>query len=78
MAIKVGINGFGRIGRQVVKTIKDKYPNDIDIVAFNDLGNLETMAHLFRYDSAHGKFDGTVEVKEGALVIDGDEIKALG
>lgn len=77
MAIRVGINGFGRIGRQVVKTIKAYYPNDIDIVAFNDLGNLETMAHLFRYDSAHGKFDGTVEVKEGALVINGDEIKAL-
>jgi glyceraldehyde 3-phosphate dehydrogenase len=77
MAIKVGINGFGRIGRQVVKTIKAYYPNDIDIVAFNDLGDLNTMAHLFRYDSAHGKFAGTVEVKDGALVIDGDEIKAL-
>lgn len=77
MAIKVGINGFGRIGRQVVKTIKAYYPDDIDIVAFNDLGDLNTMAHLFRYDSAHGKFDGTVEVKDSALVIDGDEIKAL-
>jgi glyceraldehyde 3-phosphate dehydrogenase len=77
MVIKVGINGFGRIGRQVVKTIKERYPNEIDIVAFNDLGDLKTMAHLFRYDSAHGKFNGTVEVKEGALVIDGDEIKAL-
>lgn len=77
MAIKVGINGFGRIGRQVVKTLRAYYPDDVDIVAFNDLGDLETMAHLFRYDSAHGKFDGTVVVKEGALVIDGDEIKAL-
>src|SRR5215204_2680735 len=77
MVIKVGINGFGRIGRQVVKTIKERYPNEIDIVAFNDLGDLKTMAHLFRYDSAHGRFAGTVEVKEGALVIDGDEIKAL-
>jgi glyceraldehyde 3-phosphate dehydrogenase len=77
MAIRVGINGFGRIGRQVVKTIKDKYANEIDIVAFNDLGALDQMAHLFRYDSAHGRFDGTVEVKDGALVIDGDEIKAL-
>lgn len=77
MAIRVGINGFGRIGRQVVKTIKEKYANEIDIVAFNDLGNLDQMAHLFRYDSAHGRFNGTVEVKEGALVIDGDEIKAL-
>ncbi len=77
MAIRVGINGFGRIGRQVVKTIKAYYPNDIDIVAFNDLGDLETMAHLFRYDSAHGRFNGTVEVKESSLVIDGNEIKAL-
>lgn len=77
MAIKVGINGFGRIGRQVVKTLRAYYPDDVDVVAFNDLGNLETMAHLFRYDSAHGKFAGTVEVKEGALIIDGDEIKAL-
>lgn len=77
MAIKVGINGFGRIGRQVVKTIKEYYPDDIDIVAFNDLSDLNTMAHLFRYDSAHGRFEGTVEVKEGALIIDGDEIKAL-
>ncbi|MGB7342390.1 MAG: type I glyceraldehyde-3-phosphate dehydrogenase [Phototrophicaceae bacterium] len=77
MAIKVGINGFGRIGRQVVKTLKAYYPDDVDIVAFNDLSDLETMAHLFRYDSAHGRFEGTVEVAEGALIIDGDEIKAL-
>lgn len=77
MAIRVGINGFGRIGRQVVKTIKERYPNEIDVVAFNDLGDLNTMAHLFRYDSTHGKFGGTVEVKDDALVIDGDEIKAL-
>jgi glyceraldehyde 3-phosphate dehydrogenase len=77
MAIRVGINGFGRIGRQVVKTIKERYGDEIDIVAFNDLGDLETMAHLFRYDSAHGKFEGTVEVRDSSLVIDGDEIKAL-
>ncbi|MGJ3240449.1 MAG: type I glyceraldehyde-3-phosphate dehydrogenase [Anaerolineae bacterium] len=77
MAIKVGINGFGRIGRQVLKILKDTYPNEVDVVAFNDLGDLETMAHLFRYDSAHGRFEGTVEVKENALVINGDEIKAL-
>jgi glyceraldehyde 3-phosphate dehydrogenase len=77
MAIRVGINGFGRIGRQVVKILRQRYKNEIDIVAFNDLGDLETMAHLFRYDSAHGRYEGTVEVKEGALVIDGDEIKAL-
>lgn len=76
MAIKVGINGFGRIGRQVLKTLKEYYPNDVDIVAFNDLGDLPTMAHLFRYDSVHGRFKGQVEVRENALVIDGDEIRA--
>jgi glyceraldehyde 3-phosphate dehydrogenase len=77
MAIKVGINGFGRIGRQVVKTLRASYKDEVDIVAFNDLGDLETMAHLFRYDSVHGGYDGTVEVKDGALIVDGDEIKAL-
>ncbi|MAU11211.1 MAG: type I glyceraldehyde-3-phosphate dehydrogenase [Anaerolineaceae bacterium] len=77
MAIKVGINGFGRIGRQVLKVMRTKYKNEIDVVAFNDLGDLETMAHLFRYDSVHGSYDGTVEVKDGNLVVDGDVIKAL-
>lgn len=77
MTIKVGINGFGRIGRQVVKTLRERYSADVDIVAFNDLGNLETMAHLFRYDSAHGKYAGTVEVDGDALIIDGDRIKSL-
>ena len=77
MAIKVGINGFGRIGRQVVKTIRESYADEIDIVAFNDLGDLDTMAHLFRYDSTYGPYQGTVEVRNGALIVDGDEIKAL-
>jgi glyceraldehyde 3-phosphate dehydrogenase len=77
MAIRVGINGFGRIGRQVLKAIKDQYGSDIDLVAFNDLGDLETMAHLFRYDSNYGRYPGSVEVKDGALIVDGDEIKAL-
>jgi glyceraldehyde 3-phosphate dehydrogenase len=77
MAIRVGINGFGRIGRQVLRAIREYYPNDIDVVAFNDLGDLKTMAHLFRYDSNYGRYPGKVEVKEGALIVDGDEIKAL-
>lgn len=77
MAIRVGINGFGRIGRQVLKALKERHGGEVDIVAFNDLGNLETMAHLFRFDSNYGPYQGKVEVKEGALVIDGDEIKAL-
>jgi glyceraldehyde 3-phosphate dehydrogenase len=77
MAIKVGINGFGRIGRQVLKILKENYPEDFDIVAFNDLGDLETMAHLFKYDSNYGIFDGEVEVQEDGLVIEGDFVEAL-
>jgi glyceraldehyde 3-phosphate dehydrogenase len=77
MAIRVGINGFGRIGRQVLRAIREKYPNEIDIVAFNDLGDLRTMAHLFRHDSNYGAYPGKVEVKDNALIVDGDEIKAL-
>ena len=77
MATKVGINGFGRIGRQVLKIMKEKYPQEFDIVAFNDLGDLATMAHLFKYDSNYGRFEGDLEVKEDGLVIDGDFIKSL-
>jgi glyceraldehyde 3-phosphate dehydrogenase len=77
MAIRVGINGFGRIGRQVLKCLRERYGNEIDIVAFNDLGDLKTMAHLFRYDSNYGRYHGTVEVADGALIVDGDTIKAF-
>lgn len=77
MSIRVGINGFGRIGRQVLKAMLEYYQDDIDVIAFNDLGDLNTMAHLFRYDSNYGVYPGTVEVAEGALIVDGLEIKAL-
>lgn len=77
MSIRVGINGFGRIGRQVLKAIMERYADDIEVVAFNDLGDLDTMAHLFRYDSNYGVYDGSVEVVDGALVVDGKEIAAL-
>jgi glyceraldehyde 3-phosphate dehydrogenase len=77
MATRIGINGFGRIGRQVLKVMKEKYPDVFDVVAFNDLGDLETMAHLFRYDSNYGAYEGSVEVKEDGLVIEGDFVKAL-
>ncbi len=77
MTIRVGINGFGRIGRQVLKATIENYADDIDVVAFNDLGDLNTMAHLFRYDSNYGLYPGTVEVADGALIVDGREIKAL-
>jgi glyceraldehyde 3-phosphate dehydrogenase len=77
MAIKVGVNGFGRIGRQVAKIMKEDYADDFDIVAFNDLGNLDTMAHLFKYDSIYGTYEGGVTVLENGLEIDGDKILAL-
>ena len=77
MSVRVGINGFGRIGRQVLRAIREYYPNDIDVVAFNDLGNLDTMAHLFRHDSNYGHYQGAAVVENGTLVVDGDKIKAL-
>ncbi|MEJ2552105.1 MAG: type I glyceraldehyde-3-phosphate dehydrogenase [Anaerolineales bacterium] len=77
MATRVGINGLGRIGRQVLKIMKEKYPDVFDVVAFNDLGDLNTMAHLFRYDSNYGRYEGTVEVQQDGLTIEGDFIKAL-
>jgi glyceraldehyde 3-phosphate dehydrogenase len=77
MAIRVAINGFGRIGRNVVRAARKMNRNDIDFVAVNDLTDVKTLAHLLRYDSVHGKFDGTVEARDGAIVVDGDEIKVL-
>ncbi|HNB52396.1 MAG TPA: type I glyceraldehyde-3-phosphate dehydrogenase, partial [Anaerolineales bacterium] len=77
MTTKVGINGFGRIGRQVLKAIRDLYPNDLEVVAFNDIGDVPTMAHLLKYDSNYGRFDGTVEVGGEGLIVDGKPIKVF-
>jgi glyceraldehyde 3-phosphate dehydrogenase len=77
MVTKVGINGFGRIGRQVFKAIRDFYPNTLEVVAFNDIGDLPTMAHLLKYDSNYGRFNGKVEVAEDGLVVDGKKIKVF-
>jgi len=77
MTIKVGINGFGRIGRQVLKAIRDYHADTLEVVAFNDIGDLPTMAHLLKYDSNYGRFNGTIEVVEDGLVIDGKKIKAF-
>jgi glyceraldehyde 3-phosphate dehydrogenase len=74
MAIKVGINGFGRIGRQVLRIAKEQKA-DIDFVGINDLTNPETLAHLFKYDSIHGVFPGEVKVDGRKLIIDGDAIE---
>lgn len=78
MAIKVGINGYGRIGRNVMRAIHEYgRTGEFDVVALNDLGDPETNAHLTRYDTAHGKFDGKVEVDGGDIIINGDRIKVF-
>ncbi|GAB4545110.1 MAG: type I glyceraldehyde-3-phosphate dehydrogenase [Anaerolineales bacterium] len=77
MTVKVGINGFGRIGRQVLKAIRDRYADELEVVAFNDIGDTKTMAHLLKYDSTYGRFDGTVEVAEDGLIVDGKRIKVF-
>src|SRR5512146_2550833 len=77
MTVRVGINGFGRIGRQVIKAIQEYHGSELEVVAFNDIGDLKTMAHLLKYDSNYGRFDGTVEVQDDALLIDGKQVKAF-
>jgi glyceraldehyde 3-phosphate dehydrogenase len=78
MAIKVGINGYGRIGRNVLRALYEgKRQKDIQIVALNDLGDAKTNAHLTRYDTAHGKFPGEVAVDGDSMVVNGDRIKVL-
>jgi len=74
MAIKVGINGFGRIGRLVFRTIKQRHPDEIEVVAINDLFEPDINAHLLKYDSTYGKYPGSVEVKDGHLVVDGKTV----
>jgi len=77
MGIRVGINGFGRIGRQVVRAAKLQGKDDIDFVAVNDLTDTKTLAHLFKYDSVHRTYKGDVAARNGSIAIDGDEIKVL-
>ena len=74
MATSVGINGFGRIGRQVLKAIRDRHGDKLAVVALNDLVPTETNAHLLKYDSNYGRFNGTVEAADGAIVVDGRPI----
>src|SRR5512140_331462 len=77
MAVKVGINGFGRIGRQVIKAIQEYHPNELEVVALHDISDLKTMAHLLKYDTNYGRFNGTVEVEGDCLVIDGKKVQAF-
>jgi len=75
MTVKIGINGFGRIGRLVFRTIKQRVGDQVEVVAINDLFDPATNAHLLKYDSTYGTYNGTVEVKDGNLVIDGKTVK---
>ena len=77
MAIKVAINGFGRIGRNVLRAARALGVKELDFVAVNDLTDTTTLAHLLKYDSVHGRYPGTVEARGEALVVDGDTIKVL-
>ena len=78
MAIKVGINGYGRIGRNILRALyESQRTHEINIVAINDLGDAATNAHLTRYDTAHGKFPGTVAVEGDCMVVNGDRIRVF-
>ncbi|MCY3904312.1 MAG: type I glyceraldehyde-3-phosphate dehydrogenase [Caldilineaceae bacterium] len=77
MTTRIGINGFGRIGRQVTKALFEHHKDSFDLVAVNDLGDVQTMAHLFKYDTNYGVFDGAVEIVDGDLSINGDRLKVL-
>ena len=75
MAVKVAINGFGRIGRLALRVMSEN--KEFDVVAINDLTDAKTLAHLFKYDSAQGRFNGTIEVNEEGFVVNGDKIKVF-
>jgi len=77
VATRVGINGFGRIGRQTFKALLDYYPDDLEVVAVNDLFDTQTNAHLLKYDSTYGRFPGSVEAQGENLVVDGKPIRVL-
>ena len=74
MATRVGINGFGRIGRQVLRAIIERHPEQLTVAGINDLTNAKTNAHLFKYDSTYGRYPGTVEAGEESITVDGYEI----
>ena len=73
--VRIGINGFGRIGRQVLKAILERYPESLQVVAINDLFDVETNAHLFKYDTNYGRFEGKVEAKKDGFLINGQSIR---
>jgi glyceraldehyde 3-phosphate dehydrogenase len=74
---KIGINGFGRIGRQVLKAILERHGDALEVVAINDLTDAKSNAHLFKYDSTYGRFNGTVEVDGNDLIVNGSKLKVF-
>lgn len=77
MTTRIGINGFGRIGRQTMKAMLERHPRDLEVVAVNDLTDTKTNAHLLKYDSTYGRFPGEVEATEDALIVNGHKIKVI-
>ncbi len=77
MATRVGINGFGRIGRQSLKAMLERYPRELEVVAVNDLTDTKTNAHLLKYDSTYGRFPGEIETTPDSLIVNGHSIKVL-
>ena len=77
MTTKIGINGFGRIGRQVLKAMDDQHPDKLEVVVVNDLTDTKTNAHLFKYDSNYGRYPGKVEATEDSIIINGKRVKVI-
>ncbi|MBV9688442.1 MAG: type I glyceraldehyde-3-phosphate dehydrogenase [Ktedonobacteraceae bacterium] len=77
MATRVGINGFGRVGRQSFKALIERYPRDLEVVAINDLTDTKTNAHLLRYDSTYGRFPGEIDTTADMLIVNGHSVKVL-
>ncbi len=77
MVVKIGINGFGRIGRLTLRTLRARHKGEVDVVAVNDLADTRTNAHLFKWDSVYGRYPGEVAAKEKSIVIDGKEIQVI-
>ena len=77
MTTRIAINGFGRIGRQTLRAILERHPDELEVVALNDLAPTDTNAHLFRYDSTYGRYEGEVTSAEGEITVDGHTIRAF-
>jgi glyceraldehyde 3-phosphate dehydrogenase len=77
MKVRIGINGFGRIGRQIFRIAWENHPDDLEVVAVNDLTDAPTLAHLLKYDTNYGRFPADIEVRDGTFVVDGKDVKVF-